>query len=86
MNLAEWGVVGLVALAVFSPKHLPELARTLSKTLLMARKLSHEVKNTLDQAAEKTLLEEKEQKAKAADAAYEAPSKVSPHKTHQILP
>ena len=71
MNLSEWLVIVLVAIAVFSPKHLPELARLLSRGMRIIQSLSHELKQSLEQSIAEEELHANEERARQADKHYQ---------------
>ena len=69
LGLPELVVIFVIALIVFGPRKLPELGRSLGKSINEFKKASNELRNTLD---EEVRLDER----KAASAA--APALVSP--------
>ena len=64
LGLPELVVIFVIALIVFGPRKLPELGRSLGKSINEFKKASTELQNTLEQ--EIKLEEQKEEKAKAA--------------------
>lgn len=49
LGMGELLIIGVVALIVFGPRKLPELGRSLGKTLQEFRRASNELKHTLDE-------------------------------------
>ncbi len=68
LGMGELIIIFGVALLVFGPRKLPELGRSLGKTLQEFRRASNELKHTLD---EEISLEERQ---KAAPPAAPAPT------------
>jgi len=52
----------LLALVIFGPKKLPEIARQVAKLMAQFRMMSHDLKRTLENEMLKIELEEKEKK------------------------
>jgi TatA/E family protein of Tat protein translocase len=77
LGLPEMVIILVIALIVFGPRKLPELGRSLGKSLGEFRKASNELKSTLDE--EIRVEEQKEQRAKmeAEQASAVAASGVS---------
>ena len=71
VGLPEMAVIGAVALLVFGPKRLPELGRTLGKTLKGFQSASKEFEREIN-------------KAMADPESPEQPSEVKP--TDELLP
>lgn len=71
--MGELVVIFAVALLFFGPRKLPELGRSLGKTLQEFRRASNELKHTLD---EEISLEERS-KAKNAEPSIAAPTPAS---------
>ena len=72
LGMPELLIIGFVALIVFGPRKLPELGRSLGKSLQEFRRASNELKHTLD---EEISLEERN--AERNKAAATLPSTVS---------
>ena len=66
LGMGELLIIGVVALIVFGPRKLPELGRSLGKTLQEFRRASNELKHTLDE--EISLEERNAERAKQAAA------------------
>lgn len=76
LGMGELVVIFAVALLFFGPRKLPELGRSLGKTLQEFRRASNELKHTLD---EEISLEERTKAKESAPAAAEpAPTATDP--------
>ena len=64
IGTSEVLIILVVALVVIGPSKLPELARTLGKGLAEFRRVSSDVKNTIEMEGERLEEEEKKKKAK----------------------
>jgi sec-independent protein translocase protein TatA len=73
LGMGELIIIFTVALIVFGPRKLPELGRSLGKSLQEFKRASNELKHTLD---EEVLIEER--KAVAATPAATAVNSVAP--------
>ena len=69
LGMPELIVIFVIALLVFGPRKLPELGRSLGKSLGEFKRASNELRNTLD---EEIRLEEQQQQREAAKAATAA--------------
>ena len=49
IGLPELLIILVIALIIFGPRKLPELGRSLGRSLSEFRRASHELKNTLDE-------------------------------------
>jgi TatA/E family protein of Tat protein translocase len=82
LGIPELVIILVIALIVFGPRKLPELGRSLGKSIGEFRKASNDLKNTLDE--EIRMEEQKEQRAKvqaeqdSSVAAAEARAPVAP--------
>lgn len=65
IGLPELLVILVVALLVFGPKRLPEVARTVGKAITDIRKMANDVKETVREELEKE--EEKKAEEKRSD-------------------
>jgi len=76
IGMPELIIIFVIALIIFGPRKLPELGRSLGKSIAEFKKASNELKNTLEE--EIRIEEAKEQEAKkeaqAKPAASEPPS------------
>jgi len=82
LGMPELVIILVIALIVFGPRKLPELGRSLGKSIGEFRKASNDLKHTLDE--EIRVEEQKEQRSKmeaeqaSAVAAAEASAPVAP--------
>ena len=67
IGMPELIIIFVIALIIFGPRKLPELGRSLGRSLNEFKKASNDLQNTLEQ--EIKLEEQKEQKEKDAAAA-----------------
>ena len=87
IGMPEMLVILVIALVVFGPRKLPELGRSLGRSLNEFKKASHELRSTLED--EIRIEEQKEQRAKvtaeqtsAVDASAASPREPdAPHDT-----
>ena len=70
MSLSELLIVILVALVVFGPEKLPELAHNLGKLAAKGKQLKQQFNDQVQQHQLQFQLEENEKKAAEADKAY----------------
>ena len=49
LGIPEMIVIGILALLIFGPRKLPELGKSLGKSLAEFKRASNELKNTLDE-------------------------------------
>jgi len=77
IGLPEMAVIGAVALLVFGPKRLPELGRTLGKTLKGFQAASKEFEREINKAMAEPELKGDEPEVLPADASS-VPSQVPP--------
>ena len=66
IGMPELIIIFVIALIIFGPRKLPELGRSLGKSLAEFKKASNELRNTLEE--EIRIEEQKEQAAKPAEA------------------
>lgn len=79
VGMPELIIILVIALIIFGPRKLPELGRSLGKSIGEFRKASNELKSTLEE--EIRLEEQKEQRAKVEaeqDSAVEAGTLTQP--------
>ena len=74
LGVPELMVIFFIALIVFGPKKLPDLGRSLGKSLAEFKRASNELRNTLEQ--EVRLDEEKEQQKAVLASSAVAPASV----------
>jgi|SRR5689334_18380710 len=85
IGMPEMIIILVIALIIFGPRKLPELGRSLGKSLAEFKRASNELKNTLEE--EIRLDEQRETAAKVAETSATAkeptvtaaPSPVDPH-------
>jgi sec-independent protein translocase protein TatA len=75
IGMPELIIIFVIALIIFGPRKLPELGRSLGKSLAEFKKASNELKNTLE---EEIRLDEQRSTMDAAKA-KEAPTATVPH-------
>ena len=72
IGMPELVIILVIALIIFGPRKLPELGKSLGKSIHEFKKASTELQNTLEQ--EIKLEEQKDDRAKTAAAAAVAPA------------
>jgi sec-independent protein translocase protein TatA len=70
IGMPELIIIFVIALIIFGPRKLPELGRSLGKSLAEFKRASNELKSTLE---EEIRIEEQQQRSEAAKAAVTAP-------------
>jgi sec-independent protein translocase protein TatA len=78
LGMPELIVIFVIALIIFGPRKLPELGRSLGKSLAEFKKASNELRNTLE---EEIRLEEQKQNLDASKAAAAQPAQAPPTPT-----
>jgi len=78
IGMPELIIILTLALIIFGPRKLPELGRSLGKSLGEFKRASNELRNTLD---EEIRIEEEQTSAKRAARAEPAPTVVEPVET-----
>jgi len=76
IGMPELIIIFVIALIIFGPRKLPELGRSLGKSLAEFKKASNELRNTLEE--EIRIEEQKETVSKQADAAKPAGAAATP--------
>jgi sec-independent protein translocase protein TatA len=71
VGMPELIIIMVIALIIFGPRKLPELGKSLGRSLNEFKRASQDLQNTLDQ--EIKLEEQKEMREKAEKAAKESP-------------
>ena len=79
IGMPELIIIFVIALIIFGPRKLPELGRSLGKSLAEFKRASNELKNTLEE--EIRIEEQKETTAKQAPPPAAAPSEHAPSET-----
>ena len=81
IGMPELIIIFVIALIIFGPRKLPELGRSLGKSLAEFKRASNELKSTLEEEIrleeQKTALEEQKAKAAAQAAAAATASATS---------
>ena len=80
IGMPELVIILVIALIIFGPRKLPELGKSLGKSINEFKKASTELQNTLEQ--EIKLEEQKDEKAKTAAATPPPPEVVDADGTH----
>jgi TatA/E family protein of Tat protein translocase len=83
IGMPELIIIFVIALIIFGPRKLPELGRSLGKSLAEFKRASNELKSTLE---EEIRIEEQQQKAEAARATVQAPAAAVPQDTATVPP
>lgn len=71
LGMGELIVIFTIALLIFGPRKLPELGKSLGKSIAEFKKASNELRNTLE---EEIRLEEQRESAKIPPSASSAPA------------
>lgn len=71
IGMPELIIIFVIALIIFGPRKLPELGRSLGKSLAEFKRASNELKSTLE---EEIRIEEQQQKTEAPKPAVSAPA------------
>lgn len=71
IGMAEMVVIFLIALLVFGPRKLPELGKSLGRSLAEFKRASNELRNTLE---DEVRIEEQREQASRATQAPPAPT------------
>ena len=74
IGMPELVIILVIALIIFGPRKLPELGKSLGKSINEFKKASTELQNTLEQ--EIKLEEQKDERAKTASVPSPAPAEV----------
>lgn len=78
IGMPELIIIFVIALIIFGPRKLPELGRSLGKSLAEFKRASNELKSTLE---EEIRIEEQQQRTEAAKPAVQAPAASVPQET-----
>lgn len=69
IGMPELVIILVIALIIFGPRKLPELGKSLGKSINEFKKASTELQNTLEREIETEERKDREEKAKTAPAA-----------------
>ncbi|MFN7915386.1 MAG: TatA/E family twin arginine-targeting protein translocase [Vicinamibacterales bacterium] len=78
LGMPELIIIFVIALIIFGPRKLPELGRSLGKSLAEFKRASNELKSTLE---EEIRIEEQQQKSEPAKVVTAAPVAAEPQVT-----
>jgi sec-independent protein translocase protein TatA len=78
IGMPELIIIFVIALIIFGPRKLPELGKSLGKSLAEFKKASNELRNTLEEE-----IRIEEQKTEATKQAPPASASTTPPATHQ---
>jgi sec-independent protein translocase protein TatA len=81
IGMPELIIIFVIALIIFGPRKLPELGRSLGKSLAEFKKASNELKSTLE---EEIRLEETRSNLEASKAATQAATAVRTEETEPV--
>ncbi|HEV2463680.1 MAG TPA: twin-arginine translocase TatA/TatE family subunit [Acidobacteriaceae bacterium] len=73
MHFADSIVIFLLALILFGPKKLPEIARQIGKLMVEFRRASNEFKSQIDEELRNMEMQERQKKLEAQNAAVQTP-------------
>jgi sec-independent protein translocase protein TatA len=83
IGMPELIIIFVIALIIFGPRKLPELGRSLGKSLAEFKKASNELRNTLEEEIrieeQKDAAKEQKEAAKPAEPATVAATTAVPH-------
>src|SRR5713226_5048535 len=77
VGLPELIIIFTIALIVFGPRKLPELGKSLGKSIAEFKKASNELKNTLDEEIRSEERKTSEQQRIEAPKTYDAPTPIA---------
>ena len=75
IGMPELIIIFVIALIIFGPRKLPELGRSLGKSLAEFKRASNELRNTLE---DEIRLEEQRETSKPAQSVQSVPSPAAP--------
>lgn len=79
IGMPELIIIFVIALIIFGPRKLPELGRSLGKSLAEFKKASNELRSTLEEE-----IRIEEQKDAAVKQAPPAPAAAAPHEAEPV--
>ena len=87
IGMPEMIVIGIIALLIFGPRKLPELGRSLGKSIGEFKKASNELKSTLEEEIRMEEVKEERAKIQAEQASALSVNDSAPKATdHEIHP
>ena len=78
IGMPEMVVIAIIALIIFGPRKLPELGKSLGKSIAEFRRASNELKNTLEDEIRTEELQDARKSAQIPPSASAAPSTPAP--------
>jgi sec-independent protein translocase protein TatA len=78
IGMPEMVVIAVIALIIFGPRKLPELGKSLGKSIAEFKRASNELKNTLEDEIRTEELQEARKSAQIPPSASVAPSVPAP--------
>ena len=83
IGMPELIIIFVIALIIFGPRKLPELGRSLGKSLAEFKRASNELRNTLEEEIrleeQKPKVEEPRSKTESSKTAEASPAPTEPH-------
>ncbi|MSO55706.1 MAG: TatA/E family twin arginine-targeting protein translocase [Acidobacteria bacterium] len=74
IGMPEMIVIGIIALLIFGPRKLPELGKSLGKSIAEFKRASNELRNTLEEEIKTEQLEGERKSAEMPPAAPSTPA------------
>ncbi len=81
IGMPELVIIFIIALIIFGPRKLPELGRSLGKSLAEFKRASNELRSTLE---EEIRLDEQRPKVEASKAPETTPTPPAPHSEEPV--
>ena len=81
IGMPEMVVIAVIALIIFGPRKLPELGKSLGKSIAEFKRASNELKNTLEDEIRTEELQEARKSAQIPPSASSSPSTPAPSVT-----
>ena len=78
IGMPEMIVIGIIALLIFGPRKLPELGKSLGKSIAEFKRASNELRNTLEEEIKSEGLENERKSAEIPQPPKTAPSTPAP--------
>ena len=78
IGMPEMVIIAVIALIIFGPRKLPELGKSLGKSIAEFKRASNELKNTLEEEIRTEELQEARKSAQIPPTAATPPSPPSP--------